>query len=94
MEKQYIFVLQLTGGGMVAARRKEIEIEISRNEEFGLELQFETIARIFDPPGGLPIDFATNLIEFLDPKLEVSYDMRVEAAFAVVNLLLGLAKPL
>lgn len=90
MKKEYIFVLQLKGAGMVAARRKEIEMEISHNEEMATELQFETIARIFDPPGGLPIDFPTNLIEFLDPKLEVGWEMRDEAAFAIMNLLLGI----
>lgn len=93
MKKEYIFVLQLKEG-MIAARRQAIETEIRHNEEMGTELQFETIARIFDPPGGLPIDFADNLIEFLDPKLEVTRDMRTEAAFAVINLLLGLGKPI
>jgi hypothetical protein len=92
MEKKYIFVLQLDGGDLVAARRDEIEAEIKYNEERGLELQFETIGRIFEPPQGLPIDFADNLIEFLDPKLEVSRELRTDAAFAVMNLLLGIRK--
>ena len=90
MEKKYIFVLQLKDGDLVAARRNAIEAEIKYNEERGLELQFETIARIFDPPQGLPIDFALNLIEFLDPKLEVTRELRDAAAFAIINLLLGI----
>ena len=89
-QKQYIFVLQLKDGDMIAARRPAIEAEIKRNEEMAWELQFETIARIFEPPQGLPIDFADNLIEFLDPKLEVTRDLRDEASFAIINLLVGI----
>lgn len=87
MEKKFIFVAQLLETEELFAGRK-VDIDgLIRQYEADGDLPFTTIAKIQEPPGGLPIGFNSQLIEWYDKKLILTKELLDEAVLAIIELI-------
>jgi hypothetical protein len=70
MEKNsYIFICNIPQHHQYFAGRKEdIDRLITQFEQDNEDLPFTTIAKVKEPPQGLPLGFPENLIEWYDKK--------------------------
>jgi len=89
-EKNYIFVVELDSGDIIAARKDEIIAEVKRFEKMDEELNFKTIGRIFEPPQGLTPDINSMNIEWYEKDRVIDKQLIDNAVIAIVNLLLNI----
>lgn len=88
MEKKYIFVAQHEESGqMFAGRKEDFDTLIKEYENRDEDYPYEIIARIYEPPHGLPIGFEPNLIDWYDKTKAPSEQRSTQAVFAIIKFI-------
>lgn len=64
MSDEFIFICKTEDNEYFAGRKNDIEFAIKRFEDANTDLPFTTVAKIKEPPYGLPMGFPEQLIQW------------------------------